>query len=198
MDNLKKEYKEIIEQSKKIIDEIELLEESEIVKRYLKLKTQNHDLYNKQLSLYKDIKTKEYELCEHILVYSRIDCDRWEDRTYRYCGCIKCGLDNSVLDGDRDWLSDQRKIMYDYLRKNYLMGVETNIVCDLDLACEIYSKIKEAHPNIDDEKAIQYLENALDHIRNTKVSDDRKVNRAKRLSLNPNFKRWNARDIWND
>lgn len=66
--------------------------------------------------------------------------------------------------------------------------METNIVCDLDLACEIYSKIKEAHPDI----------NALDHIRNTKVSDDRKVNRAKRLSLNPNFKRWNASDIWND
>lgn len=198
MDNLKKEYKEIIEQRKKIIEELKPLEKSEVVKKYLQLCEQNHDLYNKQLSLYKEIKIMEYESCEHILVYSKIDYDRLEGRTYRSCGCIKCGLDNSVLEEEKRFLSADRKVMDEYLRKNYLSGIETKISCDLELAQAIYSKIKEEHPDIDDETAIQYFENALENIRNTKVSDNRKMNRAKRLSLNPNFKRWNASDIHND
>ena len=79
-----------------------------------------------------------------------------------------------------------------------IKGVETEVACDLDLAQAIFSKIKEVHPDIDDTTAIKYFEIALDDIRNIKVSDERKVGRAKRLSLKPEFKRWSYDDVCND
>lgn len=88
--------------------------------------------------------------------------------------------------------------MYGYLKENCLYtlkGFETNIVCDLNLAQAIYSKIKQAHPNIDDETSMKYFETTLNDIRNIKVSEERKVSRAKRLSLHPNFTRWNSYDV---
>lgn len=129
---------------------------------------------------------------------SKVEHDSWEGRVYKSCGCIKCGLDDSVLDKKRKWLSFHQKIMYDYLKEKYLKGYKTEIACDLDLAQAIYSKIKEAHSDIDDEMAIKYFKVALDDIRNIKVSDERKTSRAKRLSLNHKFRRWNARDVYND
>ncbi len=197
MSNLKEEYDKIIEQRKKILEEMKPLGENEIVKRYMELTEQNESLFNQQLSLYKELKMEKYASCDHILVYSQIDYDRYEGRTYKSCGCIKCGLDNSVLNGDREWLSGSRQIMYDYLRKNriYNKGIASEVLCDLDLAQAIYSKIKQAHPDIDDETARKYFEIALDDIRNIKVSDDRKASRAKRLSLKDNFKRWNSGDV---
>jgi len=198
MSKLQEEYDELTEQREKIIGEIKSLEENEKVKKYLELTIQNEILYNQQLSLYKDIKEEEYESCEHILVYSQIDCDRFEGRTHRNHGCIKCGLDTSILKADEEYLSYYEKVMYSYLRKKRLIGTETKIVCDLDLARAIYSKIKQAHPDIDDETAIKYLGIALDNIRDIPVSDDRKASRAKRLSLEPKFKRWNASDVWNN
>lgn len=199
MSKLKQEYDEITEQRNKIIEEIKQLEEIETVKRHSELQRQNEDLYNKQLSLYEAIKQEEYASCNHILVYSKIDSDRYEGRTYKSCGCIKCGLDNSVLNDDVKYLPLGRKIMYAYLSKPvYLNGTQTEIACDLDLAQAIYSKIKQTHPNIDDATAIYYFGAALHDIRMIKVNDDRKVDRAKRLSLAPNFKRWNSYDVHND
>ncbi len=141
------------------------------------------------------MKQQNYETCNHILVYSKIEYDRYEGRTYKSRGCIKCGLDNSILDTNIDFLHSKEKIKYTYLRKKYLTGIETKVTCDLDLARAIFSKIKEAHPKIDNKTAIKYFEIALDNIRNIKVNEDRKVNRAKRLSLSPDFKRWDARDV---
>ena len=66
---------------------------------------------------------------------------------------------------------------------------------DLDLAKAIYSKIKESHPDIDDETARKYFEIALDNIRKIKVNDERKVSRAKRLSLSPKFNKWTGCDV---
>ena len=135
------------------------------------------------------------------MVYSEIDYDVHEGRKYISYGCIKCGLDNSALDSDRECLPGSKEIMYDYLRKNkncFDKGIKTKVFCDLDLARAIYSKIKSTHPNIDDETARKYFEISLDDIRNIKVSDERKVSRAKRLSLKPDFKKWNDYDVMHD
>ncbi len=78
---------------------------------------------------------------------------------------------------------------------NHLKGIKTNIDCDIDLARAIYARIKNAHPTIDDETAIKYLKIALNDIRNINVSNERKISRARRLSLNDDFNRWNARKI---
>ena len=201
MEDLNEKYDQIIEQRKKIIAEMKKLEENEVLKRYFELKKENENLYDNQLDLFRKIKMEEYAVCKHILVYSKIDYDRYEGRTYRSCGCIKCGLDNSVLDESRDWLSYSQGIMYDYLRGNYLFsnswGIQTDIICDIDLAQAIYAKIKKAYPDIDDATAIKFFQYSLSNIRNVKVNEERKVSRAKRLELNPNFQRWNIGDIEN-
>jgi len=195
MSDLKKEYDKIIEQRKNIIDQIKQIEETDIVKQYNSLKEQNTELVEKISNLSKKIKIDEYNCCKHILVYSKIDHDRIEGRTYKSHGCIKCGLDNSILDSRREFLPLTKQIMYDYLKNRYLKGKELNVACDLDLAQAIYSKIKETHPDIDDETAIKYFEIALDHIRNIKVSDERKIGRSKRLALNTDFRNWMASDV---
>lgn len=97
---------------------------------------------------------------------------------------------------DLDWFTLEQRVMYDFLENySYRSGIDTHVSCDLDLAKAIYSKIKEAHPDIDDEIARKYFEIALDNIRKIKVNDERKVSRAKRLSLSPKFNEWTARDI---
>ncbi len=200
MSDLKKKYDEVKEQREKIIEKLKPLEENEAVKKYFELRKKNENLYEKQLNLYQEIKKEEYKCCQHVLVYSEIEHDRYEGRTYRNCGCIKCGLDDRVLSLKLNgyFLSFSQKIMYDYLSKNYLRGRETKIVCDLDLARAIYTRIKETHPDIDDNMAIKYFEIALNNIRNIKVSEERKINRAKRLSLDPKFKSWNCSDVHHD
>lgn len=195
MSNLKRKYEELENQREKTIEELNQLEEDDRVKRYIELQSKNETLYNEQIALYQELKKEEYSSCNHILVYSEIDYDRYEGRSYKRCGCIKCGLDGSVSSQSREYLPFSQKIMYDYLRKNHLRGKETNITCDLDLAHAIYSKVKEVHPDINDDTAIGYFEIALNNIRNTKVSEERKTNRAKRLSLGSKFKNWKASDV---
>lgn len=195
MSDLKRKYEELKNQREKTIEELNHLREDDRVKRYIELQSKNETLYNEQIALYQELKKEEYSSCNHILVYSEIDYDRYEGRSYKRCGCIKCGLDGSVSSQSREYLPFSQKIMYDYLRKNHLRGKETNITCDLDLAQAIYSKVKEVHPDINDDTAIGYFEIALNNIRNTKVSEERKTNRAKRLSLGSKFKNWNASDV---
>lgn len=195
MSDLKRKYEELKNQREKTIEKLNQLREDDRVKRYIELQSKNETLYNEQIALYQELKKEEYSSCNHILVYSEIDYDRYEGRSYKSCGCIKCGLDGSVSSQSREYLPFYQKIMYDYLRKNHLRGKETNIACDLDLAHAIYSKVKEVHPDIDDDTAIGYFEIALNNIRNTKVSEERKTNRAKRLSLGSKFKNWNASDV---
>lgn len=202
MSTLKQEYNELIEEIRKNAGEMKKLECDEKLKRYFKLKDRNESLCQKQIDLYTAIKKEEYASCKHILVYSKIEYDREEGRKYRRCGCIKCGLDSSVLDFQKENLSFDRKIMYEYFKEiNFfenLNGIQTKIACDLYLAQAICKKIQEAHPCIDDKMLAKYFEIALDDIRNIEVNDDRKVSRAKRLSLNPKFKRWNSQDVCTD
>lgn len=147
-----------------------------------------------QKNIYRQLKTKEYSSCNHVWVTTLQDYDRHEGRSYNYHGCIKCGLNKKVFYlmekyYDRpDELEFDERIMYDFMRNSFSdNGIYTNLFCDLDLAKAIYTKIKEIHPDIDDETAIKYLKVALHFIRDIKVSDERKISRAKRLSLHPNY-----------
>lgn len=181
------EYNKVIEQRKRIKKEIKKLERDANVKKYINLKRAlNNNLCNEQ-----------YNSCNHVLVYSKYYYDQLNDTTIKRCGCIKCGLDESVLDEKREELSPNKIIMYDYLKKNNcnINGIKTDNMCDLNLAKAIYFKIKENYSNINELTAIKYFEIALDNIRNINVSDERKISRAKRLSLKPNFNKWYASDI---
>lgn len=183
MKTLKDNYNNLIEQRNKVIERIQELENSKIIKEYKELKKQNDCLYHEQLKTYKNIKEKEYDSCEHILVYSEIEQDVYDGRTHKSCGCIKCGLDNSVLNYDRNWISYDKQVMYNYLQNNYLNGKHTKINCNIGLAQAIYSKIKGIYPNIDDETVIKYFEIELNNIKNIDNNYKRKDNREKKLQL---------------
>lgn len=76
--------------------------------------------------------------------------------------------------------------MCNYLQKlcfGIEKGINTELTCDLDLATSIYSKIKEAKPDIDDEVAAKYFKVTLEDIRNKERSDERKEDRTKKISL---------------
>ncbi len=193
---LEKEYKEISEETDKAYDELILLMKDPKVQEYFAKRKEYYDLFFKKEDLYKNIKIKKYDKCKHITVISRIDYDRFEGRKYVNRGCIKCGLDGSVLDMNREYIQDKdTQIMYDYLKHNYIDGERLDIICDLDLAMAICSKIKETHKKISDERLIEYFKYALYGIRNNYVNEDRKEDRAKRLSLKPGFNKWHGHDV---
>ncbi len=197
MESLNEQYKKVVEEREKLIKQIDDLQKDENVKLYLESISQNNQLIHKQEKLYQKLKTEEYASCNHIWITALHDYDS------NYCGCIKCGLDQIVFRPDchtyYHLLTLDQKIMYDFFESNDRLalrqGIKTKIFCDLDLAKAIYSRIKNSHPNIDDKTAIKYFKVALNDIRHIKVSKERKKNRAKRLSLGPNFKNWKAKDV---
>ena len=196
MDQIQK----ITEERAKILSELKELMETEPLKKYFELRNKSEELLRKRNKLIEKKRINEFNNCEHLLVITRYDYDSYEGRSEKYYGCIKCGLNHEVLSKNHyifgtDLLSHEEKIMYNYLKKYYMEGSHIHVFCDMDLACAIYAKIKENHPDIDDETATKYFEIALDNMRDIKVSDSRLESRAKRLSLAPNFNRWNVKDV---
>ena len=194
MESLKEQYEQILIEKSEIIKKIGTLANNDVVKEYLYLCSKCDELTEQQEKLYRDLKYNEYSLCNHIWITTENKYDYSEGRTYQYRGCIKCGLDTRVCQRshrDLKYLTFDQQIMYYFIRtKSWENGIHTNILCNLELAKAIYSKIKINHPNIDDETARKYFENALYDIRNIKVNDERKESRAKRLSLSSDFNRW--------
>ena len=193
-------YREIVKERKSVDDEIKALEENENVKRYIELCKKRKQLIGTERKTYREMKNTQYLMCNHLWITSRFENDRVECRTYNYFGCIKCGLDQAVFAkvefSDEEVLSYEEKIMYNFMTSIYYQsGHHIGMACDLELGSAIYKKIKENHPNIIDEDAIKYFERALNDIRNIEVNDERKRSRAKRLSLSPNFNRWNRENV---
>lgn len=186
MNDLKKQYNQILFERKRLVEQIKDLEKNTKIKKYLKLCSQNDKLAIRQNDLYKQIKVDEYSLCNHIWVNTFHDYDSWEGRSYDYYGCIKCGLDESVFHlmescCSLDCFSLDQRIMYDFMRNNqYGRGICIKILCDLDLAKNIYSKIKETYPDIDNETARRYFEIALEKIKNSEINNEKNQNGVKR------------------
>ena len=203
MDKLSQSIDNVAEEREQIIDELKALREHPLVKRYLELTEKNDYLFTEQKKLIKQFKLKEFDFCEHLWIVTKCEREYIEGRTEKFCGCVKCGLNQEVLHKAEgilgvEILTFEEQIMYDYLKNGiYLKGNIIPVSCDIDLARSIYLRIKENNPGIDDNTSRKYFEIALDNIRKTKVSDERKANRAKRLYLSSKFDRWNACDIEN-
>lgn len=158
--NSMEKYNKLLSDLKDIELEKSTLEENEIVKRYLQLKKDITKLQNKKIKIYKEMKYQEYDKCNHILIYSKIENDPHESRTYKYRGCIKCGLDESVLDADYT-LSFDEQIKYDYLISKgirYIHGIQTDVVNNLEKAQLYYQKLKSKYQYEDDEEFAKYFE----------------------------------------
>ena len=201
LEEIKAEYERLNKEKSNVAKEMSKLKENEIVKQYLELQDKMISLDLKQKELSGTIKKKqEYETCDHIWVVTSRSYDSYEGRKYLYHGCVKCGLDQRVLEiaeeSGTKFFSDDDKLIYDVFKsQNYKKGKSTDIICDLELATAIYNKILEYYPNIDDDTAIKYLGIALDNIRNIEVSEERKMGRAKRLGLSKNFNRWSSSNV---
>ena len=164
MSNLKKQYEDILIQMRDTYNEINELEKDEKVKKYIDLQKLSTNLNDKRLKLYRSIMLENYSSCNHILVYTREEYDK----SWRFHGCIKCGLDSTVLDAKKEWLSYSKRIMYDYIRRNGINGIKIIRVCDLSLAHKLYTKIKENNPDASDEMIAKYFEIELDNINEDK------------------------------
>ena len=152
MEELKEKYESVVTKRKVVIEELNNLKENELVKRYIELLEQKSSLYIQQERLYVELKNKEYENCNHIWITSKIDRDYMEGRSYCYEGCIKCGLTTEVFSdlNGYGFLSGEEKIMHNFLkRKGNNAGINSNKVCDLELAKAIYKKIHDALPDLD-------------------------------------------------
>ena len=176
-----------------------LLSISSNVRTYAELLAEDEKLKEATEDVFKNNKYHEYNNCSHVFV-NTLSCIGKRNRPYTYCGCIKCGLTDMVENIDKDDLTISDKVKYDYLEDlkkqgKLLDGKMLNINCDLSLAQAIYSKIRDAHPFIDESLKIKYFEIALDNIRNITVSEERKKSRAVRLSLEPSFNAWYSDSI---
>ena len=179
MEKLKEKYDQIVAERQGVIEQINVLAENEFVKKYFALRKQNDKLVSEQEDLYRQIKVGEYSSCNHIWVNTLHDYDSWEGRSYDYCGCVKCGLDERVLHlmesyRDPKLLTFNDRIMYDFMKGfDYQVGIDTGIMCDLDFAKSIYEKVKEIHPDADDATVVKYLRVAV-ITGNTIANDKRK------------------------
>ena len=203
MDNLKISYEDIKGRLDTLNCEIDELEQDEKLIRYNKLIDQRDELRREKKKLYNSIKLQEYDECKHILVTTAVDCGMdYGSKTRSYHGCIKCGLDEGAVKGYY-WSGDLETMEIYFSERaktlplnNSIPGKRIGYCCDIDLATGIYNKIKENHPDIDDETAVQYFTRALENIMNVEVNDERKESRAKRLNLCKNFKNWKADSVY--
>lgn len=159
MENLINQYNETLKEGITIDKEIKSLEENDVVKRYLELCRAREDNYSKNNKIYKKMLRKRYQTCNHALVESYCkNYGDYEGRSYHYYGCIKCGLDESVIDREYNYFSIEEKVMYELLRENnfeYLNGVRLGVSYDLKKSMHLYEKIKQNNPELSEEALIE-------------------------------------------
>lgn len=192
MESLQEKYAKVLQEITDVDAQINALQDNEKVKQYIAVCDQHDKLMHQKEDLYKSVLIERYSSCNHIWIIASHDYDSAEGRSYYYHGCIKCGLDRTVFRlmencNDLQLLTPEQRVMYDFMYGHCLGGKMLNTSCDLELAKSIYAKIKEAHPDIDDETAIKYLKVALADIKKIKVNDERKKSRAKRLAYKPKY-----------
>lgn len=191
------------------------LENPEIVIKYIEKKSIYGHLSVGEIILYNKTKKDIYDNCNHLLVLMDHDYDPTEGRSSSHFGCIKCGLNKRVLENwnletlirqsaiiyDDDTLTLENYIMYNYLQRylrehnSEIEGTYLNIQCDFELGKAICRKIIENNPGISDEMLYEYFASALYNIRTKKSTDAVQKSRVRRLSLNDDFHKWEAKDI---
>ena len=176
MKDIKNKYEQVTLQRKSVITQINALKEEKTVKDYLELLDQNEELARLQTLLYEQMKKEEYSSCNHVWIttFARIDC---EGRTECYHTCLKCGLDENVFRIEPtsrkvSLLGSEQKRMWNYMRLNsYKNGIYNEERCDIDLARNMYQKIKEKYPDFDDVTILDYLDDAIRNMRKSQKQE---------------------------
>jgi hypothetical protein len=156
MKDLNKGYKRKINELEKTNEELKRLKQYKSVKRYLELEEKIRNINSDLKDLYKKILLEKYANCNHIVVMSDYDYDSCEGRSYRYYGCIKCGLDEAVAKRGYGLNKEENtmlELMNEY--KVYKIGGKhTDIACELEDAKELYNEIIENDKDLSDDEII--------------------------------------------
>ena len=180
----RKQYKNLLNERKKILDRINQLEQNDVVKEYNSLLEQNNEKYFQETELYKKIKTYEYENCDHVLVETYTDCESgYGGRTYHYYGCIKCGC-NEYVKEKRYYLTEEEKLMLDYIESqttSKLEGKRLGIYCeDLTSAIKKYNSLIKSNKGLDEDTIIEmfkiYISGSNNRARKRKSESEYTVN----------------------
>lgn len=163
----KKEYAALTTQKDDNIKKMQELLANPAVAEYVNLMSANKKITTDQRWLYMKIKNIEYLNCKHlwINVPNYWDFDDEKDEPTVYHACLKCGLNEKViLEGKSgtNFYNYEDELMYYFMQEyNYKNGIVINATVRLDVAREIYSRIKVNHPDIEDEQMKKYMEIAL-------------------------------------
>jgi len=158
-------------------ERISKLEENPKVKEYIELIKQLEVEQDESNRWYKIMKFEEYSSCNHILVHTKEETASSSkgDFLRTYCGCIKCGLNQSINNHiyDTSSLTDDKKIQYEFLkRQNFrITGIDTEVNCSIELAQNLYQSIIKENKEITDEAVVELFKIAYENIKD-KVKQD--------------------------
>jgi len=126
---------------------------------------------------------EKIQRCQHYIAYDNPVYQISTDTTIYDYYCPKCGIASELASYDREDLSDEDKVRYDYFKSNGIASKKGNYnyVVDRDLAMSIYERILEENPGINSKTAIKYFEIVLDNMIDKPATEDRIKSRAKRL-----------------
>ena len=146
------------------------LEEEDNVKKYLELNKLLVDTNRAYDELLYACKLEEYASCKHLSVSFEDDYDYYEGRhPYRY-GCLKCGLNTYLLEGD--FISSiEEKANNDYIKKHCKFGFpgvnNTKLYIDtyenFERARVLYSSFHRRNKGVSDKIIIEMVSEALDN-----------------------------------
>ena len=143
---------------------------------YDNLLSVNRRITSEQRHLYKKIKEIEYLICKHLWVnVPNWDFDNEKEEPAICQVCLKCGLNENVILESKNgtyFYNYEDEVMYQFMQsRHYKHGLVINEIAELDVAKEVYARIKANHLDIEDEQVKKYMEIAL-HNMNQKMRDE--------------------------
>ena len=173
----KKDYATLATQKDDNIKKMQDLLANPAVAQYVNLVSANKKITGEQRVLYKKIKNIEYQNCQHLWV----NVPNWDFSDEQgepvICQvCLKCGLNENVILESKNgtyFYNYEDEVMYQFMQSwhYYKHGLVINEIAELNVAREVYARIKANHLDIEDEQVKKYMEIAL-HNMNLRMQDE--------------------------
>ena len=172
----KKEYATLTTQKDDNTKKMQELLANPAVAEYAYLISANRKIVSEQRRLYKKIKNIEYQNCQHLWVsVPNWDFSDEQEEPVVCQVCLKCGLNENVILESKSgtyFYNYADEVMYQFMQNyHYKQGLVIDEITELDIASEIYSRIKAKYPAIEDEQIKKYMSIAL-HNMNIKMQDE--------------------------
>ena len=173
----KKDYATLATKKDDNIKKMQDLLANPAVAQYANLVSANKKITGEQRALYKKIKNIEYQNCQHLWV----NVPNWDFSDEQgepiICQvCLKCGLNENVILESKNgtyFYNYEDEVMYQFMQSwhYYKHGLVINEIAELNVAREVYARIKANHLDIEDEQVKKYMEIAL-HNMNLRMQDE--------------------------